>query len=156
MIKGLTTKKSALENFFNLPDVVDDESKELQEAKHAEESSYDTKDVENENLFDEVYNKALSTYEKILDDIEDIDPKYGARNYEVAANFLSTALHAADKRAKLKEHKDKLNKVTKKGNVTTNNTVNINTTDLIKQLRAETVIDAEVVEVTPKQDIINE
>jgi hypothetical protein len=155
-------KQSALEKFFDLPaapsakpstEVAKREMKPIPAAI----ASYDERDNTIEELYTNIHDTALDTHERIMDDIDDIDPKYGARNYEVAANYLTIALNAADRRAKLKEHKDKLVKQTTK--VSTTNimakTISINTTDLIKQLSAE-IIEGEIVSDTKPQEKINE
>ena len=153
--------KSPLENFFNLPPVKKDGSnseaaKQKTKPKSTAIDAYDDKDNDIEDLYGTIHDTAMDTHQRILDDIDDIDPKYSARNYEVAANYLNLALNAADKRAKLKEHKDKLVNKTTKGSSTNilAKTITINTTDLIKQLSAD-IIEGEVIE--PKtQDNIDE
>ena len=139
--------KKPLENFFNLPvDQQEEEPKALDVTEHAPSNEYDDKDKEVEELYSDIQERALIAHEKMLDDAEDIDTKYMARHYEVASTYLNIALHAAEKRGKLKEHKDKLNVKTKGATKnTTNNTLVINTTDLIKQLSSGDVIEAEVI-----------
>ena len=151
-----TEKKSALENFFNIPPA--NPAKETTEIAKREPKpkapaieAYDDRDDTIEDLYTNIHDTALDTHERIMDDIDDIDPKYGARNYEVAASYLTIALNAADKRARLKEHKDKLvNKTTKASSTNiVAKTITINTTDLIKQLSSE-IIEGEVVNDTKK------
>lgn len=71
---------------------------------------FDTKDAEIEEQFQEVYDVAMSTFENAVDLIErsETDPKYVARQMEVAAQFLNTALSAAKEKANLKQGKDRL------------------------------------------------
>lgn len=70
---------------------------------------FDDKDKEVEGQFQEVYDLALSAYETQAADAEVVEPKYKARNQEVAVQYLNTALSAAKEKATLKQHKDKLN-----------------------------------------------
>jgi hypothetical protein len=153
--KELATKKKkpkAIENFFNLP--MSEKRLAEQEpappAKTVQAPEYDEKDDEVEELYENIHDAAMQTHERILDDIEDMEPKYAARNYEVAANFLNIALSAADKKGKLKEHKDKLQTKSQPAAPTigsiTNQSVTINTTDLIKQLAAESKVQVPVIE----------
>jgi len=152
-------KRNQIENFFNLPVSKKDEEEEKKppQEEHAA-AEYDEKDEEVETLYSTIHDIAISTHDRMLDDLEDIEPKYSARFYEVAANYLDIALKAAEKRGKLKEHKDKLTVKSKKETNITNNRVVINTTDLIKKLSVD-VIDGEIISDTDsakKQDKIDE
>ena len=85
---------------------------------------YDEKDKELEDQFQEVYDIALDAFEIHSQDTETLEGRYKARNAEVAANFLNTALAAAREKAALKQHKDKL--VRSGGNGVGPHTVNNN------------------------------
>jgi hypothetical protein len=144
--------RTPIENFFNLPT----SEKEEKEETHSEivpNVIYDEKDDQVEGLLANIHDIALNTHDKIMDDLDGMEAKYSARTYEVAANYLNIALNAADKRVKLKEHKDKLVKASGKAasvkNIT-NNTITLTTAELIKQIKAEnaeSVIDVEAVEI---------
>ncbi len=82
---------------------------------------YDKKDDELEEQLQELYDIALDAFEMQQEESEVIDPKYKARNAEVAVQYLKTALEAVREKRQLKEHKDKI--VTKQ---TTGGTVNNN------------------------------
>jgi hypothetical protein len=69
---------------------------------------YDDKDKEIEEQFQEVYDLALDAYEQQAADAEAVEPKYRARNQEVAVQYLNTALNAAKEKAGQKQIKDKL------------------------------------------------
>ena len=73
-----------------------------------EHEEYDEKDNEIEQQFQEVYEKALDIFEDQSEVAEMVEGKFKARNYEVAAQFLNTALNAIKEKAGLKQHKDKL------------------------------------------------
>ncbi len=85
---------------------------------------YDDKDNEIEGQFQEVYDAALSAFEDQVAEAELVEGKYKARNMEVGAQLLNTALAAAKEKSSLKQHKDK-NAVSKGklGGKTTNNTL---------------------------------
>lgn len=159
--KSGTKRRRPLENFFNLPEEVqveEESSKELQpiETVIKPTESYDEKDNEIEGMYDKIHRDATYTHERILDEIEDVEQNKKARFYEVAANYLNLALSAVQDRARMKEHKDKLTtKVNQSGSKTTNQTLVINTTDLIKQLQAE-VIEGEAIEISNDTGKTNE
>lgn len=70
--------------------------------------SFDEKDIEIEEQFQEVYEAAMDAFEQQSQEAEVIEPKYKARNQEVAVQFLNAALTAARDKSTLKQHKDKL------------------------------------------------
>lgn len=70
---------------------------------------YDEKDQEIENQFQEVYDAAMSAFESQSMGVELADPKYRARNHEVAVQYLNTALSAVKEKSTMKQHKDKVN-----------------------------------------------
>lgn len=112
---------------------------EYQPADTVDISTYDDKDNEIEDQFDEIYNLALSSVTDIIDQTEQVEGKYKARMHEVAASTLQVALNAAKEKAGFKQHKDKLygkNGTTVSGDVnhTTNNIV-ITQAELAKQLK---------------------
>ena len=69
---------------------------------------YDNKDTEIEGQFQEVYDAAMDAYEQQAADTETIEPKYRARNQEVAVQYLNTALNAAKEKSNMKMFKDKM------------------------------------------------
>jgi len=90
----------------------------------AEAEEYDEKDNEIEDQFQEVYDAALAAFEDQVAEAELVEGKYKARNMEVGAQLLNTALAAAKEKSNMKQHKDK-NAVAKGklGAKTTNNTL---------------------------------
>ena len=84
---------------------------------------YDNKDTEIEGQFQEVYDAAMDAYEQQAKDAETVDPKYRARNQEVAVQYLNTALNAAKEKATMKQFKDKIvnDRRSSKGPSTVNN-----------------------------------
>lgn len=69
---------------------------------------FDEKDQEIEGQFQEVYDAAMSAFDAQARDAETIEPKFRARNEEVAVQYLNTALAAAKEKATMKQHKDKM------------------------------------------------
>ena len=84
---------------------------------------YDEKDNELEGQLQDLYDLALEAFENQQDDAETIEPKFKARNAEVAAQYLKTALEAAREKRQMKEHKDKIVVKEKSGATTNNNLI---------------------------------
>lgn len=72
-------------------------------AAHVEHTAEkDTEDAEIDKKIDAVYDAALEAYHNQTAMVEILEPRYAARNAEVAANYLNIALNAAATRAKVK------------------------------------------------------
>ena len=56
---------------------------------------------------DNIYDAAMEAYDNQTAFVEILEPRYAARNAEVAANYLNTALNAVALRAKVKNEKRK-------------------------------------------------
>ena len=125
------------DDLTDVPGTTYNSSNELTTVVH---DDYDAKDNEIESQFDEIFTKALDAYDEQIENTEDLDGKYMARNSEVAAMFLNTALNAAKEKAALKTHSDKL-KVAKEKNTTgsnvTNNNLIIDRNQLLKMLEGD-------------------
>lgn len=67
----------------------------------------DAEDVEIDGKIDVVYTAALDAFNTQTAYMDVIEPRYAARNAEVAANYLSIALNAATARAKIKGDRKK-------------------------------------------------
>ena len=97
------------------------------------------KDDEIEGQFQEVYEKAMDAFDEQSTEAELVDGKYKARNAEVAAQYLNTALHAVKEKSNVKQHKDKM--VVAKEKAKTPGTVNqnlfVDRNDLLKALQAK-------------------
>lgn len=101
---------------------------------------YDTKDKEIEEQFQEVYDAAMDAYEMQVADTETVEPKYRARNQEVAVQYLNTALNAAREKAGMKQFKDKmLNDRKATGPKTVNNNLVVaDRNEILKQITGNT------------------
>lgn len=62
----------------------------------------DEEDREIDRKIDEVYDAAINAFNTQTAYTELIEPRYAARNAEVAANYLNIALNAANSRARVK------------------------------------------------------
>lgn len=101
---------------------------------------FDEKDNEIEGQMQEVYDAAMSAFEQQSMDSEVIEPKYRARNQEVAVQFLNTALSAVKEKSSLKQHKDRINidrvKAAKAG-TTNNNLIVADRNEILKHIMGQ-------------------
>lgn len=146
-----------LEKFFdieeNTTEIVEYKSKiELEEY-----DDYDNKDKELENDYQIIMERALDLADILKEQIEsNQEPKYLARLAEVTAQQYNVALNAADKKAKLKDNKDKLNqKKSTSVNNTYNQTVVMDRNSMLDAIMGRShkdVDDAEFVEIGHEKD----
>jgi hypothetical protein len=62
----------------------------------------DEEDIAVDKKIDDVYDAAMDAFNLQTQMVEVLEPRYAARNAEVAANYLSIALNAASTRARVK------------------------------------------------------
>ena len=83
--------------------------------------TFDGKDKEIEEQLQDIYDMSLEAFENQQEESDTMEPKFRARNAEVAVQFLKTALEAVQSKSNLKQHKDKVTKPA--AGSTTNNLV---------------------------------
>lgn len=98
---------------------------------------YDDKDAELDEQFQEVFDAAMTAYDALTEDTSKIEPKYRARNNEVAAAFLNTALAAIKEKAGHKHKKDQIVTKTKQIDTGGGSNITINMADLVKTLQKQ-------------------
>jgi len=105
------------------------------------EAPPDVKDEDDkiiEKRIDEVYDAAMGAFQNQTAFIEVIDPKFAARNAEVAANYLNIALNAAAARSKVKVDRKRANQTFipygQPGGKTTNNIVIADRNQILKMM----------------------
>lgn len=114
-MKPITSENPALSNpldeLFNTPPTPSAELQEydqITEGELAELKSdasgpeVDPEDAVIDKKIDDVYDAALAAFNTQTAYTEIIEPRYAARNAEVAANYLNIALNAAATRARVK------------------------------------------------------
>lgn len=69
----------------------------------------DAEDAEIDQKIDTVYTNAIETFQQQMQYAEIVEPRYAARNAEVAANYLNIALNAAGMRARVKNDRKRAN-----------------------------------------------
>ena len=105
--------QNPLDVLFNTPAFKDDtEEKYVQTTEGtlseiAPTPEIDPADVENDARIDAVYNAALDAFTQQTQYQEIIEPRYAARNAEVAANYLTIALNAAATKARVRGDRKK-------------------------------------------------
>lgn len=102
----------------------------------------DADDVLVEKRIDEVYDMAMLTFQNQTAYTEIIEPRYAARNAEVAANYLNIALAAANSRAKVKTDRKRANQVfiPHSPGKTTNNLVIADRNDILKMINVDSSV----------------
>lgn len=151
----IETKEHPLEEFFDIDPGTTEVVSYEQKTELVKAEEYDDKDGEIEQNFQDIYDKALSAYDNMQEQIDDIDPRYVARIQEVANQLLNTAASVATSKLKLKEHKDKLalakNKISPGNSGNKNQPIIIDTNELIRQLKAQSASTQEPIDVTPQE-----
>lgn len=95
----------------------------------------DEEDKEINKKIDTIYGEAMTAYQNQTAFVEIMEPRYAARNAEVAANYLNTALNAVALRAKVKnERKKAAGGFVPYANQTTNNVVVADRNQLLKMM----------------------
>ena len=108
-----------LNDVFNITDTYQDPNEVIEYTApneliptHQEASTMQTDDEEDKEInkkIDDVYEKAMDAFQEQNGYIQVVEPRYAARNAEVAAQYLKIALDAASTKAKVKEGKRKTN-----------------------------------------------
>ena len=114
-------QRHPLADTFNIGEAPIDDSFELSETDDGEEGYLavpqseiqppavvdDEEDKEITGKINEIYDNAMQAYQNQTAYVEIMEPRYAARNAEVAANYLNTALNAVALRARVKNEKRK-------------------------------------------------
>lgn len=94
-----------------------------------------------EARIDAVYEAAMTTFQNQTAYTEIIEPRYAARNAEVAASYLNIALTAANSRAKVKSDRKRANQAfvpyANAGGKTTNNIVIANREQILSMINVD-------------------
>lgn len=100
----------------------------------------DADDIDVEKKIDTIYDAAIAAFNEQTAYMEVIEPRYAARNAEVAANYLSIALQAANSKAKNKNDRKRSNAQFipySNGGKTTNNLIVANREDILKMINVD-------------------
>jgi hypothetical protein len=94
----------------------------------------DADDVEIERKIDEVFSQAMDAFARQNDFVDIVEPKFAARNAEVAAGYLSIALNAATSRAKIKSDRKRASTFIPQAGKTTNNILVASREEIMKMI----------------------
>lgn len=129
--------------------VEDDEYEQVTEGELAEMAEVpqppekDEEDIEIDKKIDTVYDAALDAFNQQTAYTEIIEPRYAARNAEVAANYLNIALNAAATRGKMKSERKRNAAFVPYAGKTQNNVVVASREEIMRMIS----VDAEVKEI---------
>jgi hypothetical protein len=119
-----------LEAHFNIADTSTEIVTSVRKTELAQYDAYDAKDKEIEEDYQMVMDSALDMVDMLKEYIDSgTEARFLSRLAEVTGQQLNIALHAAEKKARLKDAKDKF--VHKKNTTPGNKTVNNNNTTII-------------------------
>ena len=126
-----TTSTDVIDN--NTGEVITlDENSSIEDQEKAEK----IEDIQLQSQYNTIYKQALNAYEQQAELAADVDPKFSARNAEVAAQFLTIALNATKDRtdAKFKRAKIKIAQGDMGTPKTLNNNLIMSRNELLKML----------------------
>lgn len=103
----------------------------------------DEEDKEIDVKIDNVYTAAMETFQNQMAYTEIIEPRYAARNAEVAASYLNIALSAATQRARVKGDRKRIGTFIPQGGRVTNNTIVATRDEIMRMI----TVDGDVKEV---------
>lgn len=121
--------------------ITEGELAEMAEPPRQEEK--DEEDKEIDAKIDAVYDAALETFQQQTEYTQIIEPRYAARNAEVAATYLTIALNAVATKAKVKGDRKRNSAFVPYANKTQNNVVVASREEIMRMI----AIDAEVKQV---------
>jgi len=145
-MKPLQTK-NPLDDLFDISEDEMAEDNAMMEYEQAAETALtttppvpekDEEDVENDQRFDEVYTAAKDAFDNQMAYTEIIEPRYAARNAEVAANFLNLALQAASAKARVKSDRKRATAfIPGMGGKVTNNTIVATREEILRMISVD-------------------
>lgn len=100
----------------------------------------DDDDIKIEARIDEVYDAAMNAFNTQNSYTEVIEPRYAARNAEVAAGYLAIALNAANSRSKVKVDRKRANQAFipyANGGKSTTNVLIANREEILKMIAVD-------------------
>lgn len=104
-----------------------------------------TNDVDTSSLINEedravsqqlstIYGYAIDAFEQQTQMVQEVDPKFAARNAEVAAQYLTIALNSVNTRATIRQNKLKLKSDGTNPNTVNNNLIVADRNEILKML----------------------
>ena len=142
--------QNPLDNLFDIDPTVGHDDAEVVEyeqvtegelaamAAPAEPTPKDAEDTEVDSKIDAVYDAALEAFQNQMAYTEMIEPRYAARNAEVAASYLNIALQAAATRARVKGDRKRNGQfIPGMGGKVTNNTIVATREEILRMISVD-------------------
>lgn len=148
-IKSNNPMVNPIDAIFNFQEEPEEKYEQITEGELAEMAEVpqppekDAEDVEIDKRIDGVYDSAINAFNTQTAYTEIIEPRYAARNAEVAAQYLNIALNAAATRARTKSDRKRNAQFVPYAGKTQNNVVVASREDIMRMIS----IDAEVKEI---------
>ncbi len=86
-----------------------------------------------------IYQHAIDAFEEQTQMVQDVDPRFAARNSEVAAQYLTIALNTVNTKAKIRQDKLKLSTEASKP-TTVNNNIIVDRNEILRMLENQNQI----------------
>lgn len=133
--------ENPLDNLFEIEDVAnrDDTDYEVAEVQSQPvEVVKDEEDIDTDQKIDAVYDAALEAYQNQTAMVELLEPRYAARNAEVAATYLNIALQAATSKARVKNDRKRVGQfIPGAPNKITNNTIVASREEILRMISVD-------------------
>lgn len=107
-------------------------------------------DLHIDGQLEEIHNSAITAFEKSSRMADEVDPKFAARNAEVAAQYLNIALNAVNSRVDAKFKRQKV-RLARSGGGSAPSTVNNNVIVADRNSMLEQILGAKLVDITPEK-----
>ena len=137
-----TKFENPLDNLFEIDDSLerDESDYEVATVQNApvEPVEKDEEDVDTDQKIDAVYDAALEAYQNQTAMVELLEPRYAARNAEVAATYLNIALQAATSKARVKNDRKRVGQfIPGASNKITNNTIVASREEILRMITVD-------------------
>jgi hypothetical protein len=110
------------------------------DSSNNQKSEKDIDDIDIDNKLDNIHDTAINTFQNQMAYTEIIEPRYAARNAEVAASYLNIALNAIATKAKVKDNRKKSSTFIPFSNGNSNGNVVASREDIMRLIS----VDAEI------------
>lgn len=137
-----TKFENPLDNLFEIDDSLDRDESDYEVATvkntSTEPVEKDEEDVDTDKKIDAVYDAALEAYQNQTAMVELLEPRYAARNAEVAATYLNIALQAATSKARVKNDRKRVGQfIPGASNKITNNTIVASREEILRMITVD-------------------
>lgn len=137
-----TKFENPLDNLFEIDDSLerDESDYEVATVQNAptDPVEKDEEDVDTDKKIDAVYDAALEAYQNQTAMVELLEPRYAARNAEVAATYLNIALQAATSKARVKNDRKRVGQfIPGASNKITNNTIVASREEILRMITVD-------------------